>query len=297
MTANLSLVKRRASATRRVRPERAAAPETLSADHDRPRRRRVILLAGGLAVAICLSVWWQRGSGSPQRAPVQDCTVVRSFPHDPAAFCQGLVFHDGFLYEGTGSYGESTIRKVELETGKVLQRHDLAADEFGEGITLWKDRLIQLTWKSQTAICYDVASFRELQRHRYRGEGWGLTSDGRQLIMSDGTATLRFIEPKTFTVLRELVVRDGNRRIRNLNELEYVEGEVYANIWYEDRIARISPESGRVLGWIDLSRLWPAGQRPHRDAVLNGIAYDAQHQRLFVTGKNWPKLFEIRVAR
>ena len=232
-----------------------------------------------------------------QRAPTQGAALVNSFPHDAKAFCQGLVFREGFLYERTGNYGESSIRKVELETGKVLQQHDLVADLFGEGIALWNDQLIQLTWKNRTAICYDLASFRELQRLSYQGEGWGLTNDGRQLIMSDGTATLRFLDPSTFAVQRQLVVRDGNRRIISLNELEYVAGEVYANIWYEDRIARISPETGQVLGWIDLSRLWPAGQRPHRDAVLNGIAYDAQHQRLFVTGKDWPKLFEIRIAK
>jgi glutamine cyclotransferase len=247
-------------------------------------------------VAVGLVVW-QRGTASQKRAPTQAATLVNSFPHDPKAFCQGLVFRDGFLYEGTGNYGESSIRKVELETGKVLQQHDLAADLFGEGIAFWEDQLVQLTWKNRTAIYYDPATFRELQRYSYQGEGWGLTYDGRQLIMSDGTATLRFLDPTTFAVKRELVVRDGNRRISQLNELEYVEGEVYANIWYEDQIARISPRTGRVLGWIDLSRLWPAGQRPHRDAVLNGIAYDAQHQRLFVTGKDWPKLFEIRIAK
>ncbi|NLX57067.1 MAG: glutaminyl-peptide cyclotransferase [Planctomycetaceae bacterium] len=249
----------------------------------------VMLLAIGLVV-------WQRSGERPSRAPLQGVTVVQSFPHDPRAFCQGLVFRDGLLYEGTGNYGESSLRKVELETGRVLQQHNLSADLFGEGITFWENQLIQLTWKNRTAIYYDPATFHELQRRSYQGEGWGLTCDGRQLIMSDGTATLRFLDPATFTVQRQLVVRDGSRRINRLNELEYVEGEIYANVWYEDQIVRISPATGRVLGWIDLTRLWPAGQRPHRDAVLNGIAYDAQHQRLFVTGKDWPKLFEIRLG-
>lgn len=265
--------------------------------HDRRLRRSLCVVVGVILVAVSLFVWLPWGAASQKRAPIQGATIVNSFPHDPKAFCQGLVFRDGFLYEGTGNYGESSIRKVELATGKVLQQHALDADLFGEGIAFWEDQLIQLTWKNRTAIYYDPASFRELQRHLYQGEGWGLTSDGRQLIMSDGTATLRFIDPTTFAVKRQIVVRDGSRRISQLNELEYVEGEVYANIWYEDQIARISPTTGRVLGWIDLSRLWPAGQRPHRDAVLNGIAYDAPHQRLFVTGKDWPKLFEIRIAK
>jgi glutaminyl-peptide cyclotransferase len=289
-------VKQRLVATERIRSDQAAAQHDAPLSPDRRVRRSLLVAIGVIVMAVSLVVW-QRGATREKRAPTQGATIINTFPHDPQAFCQGLVFRDGFLYEGTGNYGESSLRKVELETGKVLQRHDLAADLFGEGIVFWEDRLIQLTWKNRTAIYYDLASFRELQRLPYQGEGWGLTYDGRQLIMSDGTATLRFIDPTTFAVQREMTVRDGNRRVSQLNELEYVEGEVYANIWYEDRIARISPTTGRVLGWIDLSRLWPAGQRPHRDAVLNGIAYDAQRQRLFVTGKDWPKLFEIRMAK
>ena len=249
-----------------------------------------------MLVTASLWGWLQLRAARSKRAPTQGYTLVNTFPHDPQAYCQGLVFHEGFLYEGTGNYGESSIRKVELETGSVVQRHDLAADLFGEGIAIWPDHLFQLTWKNRQAIVYDLATFQEQRRYSYKGEGWGLTCDGRLLILSDGTETLRFIDPATFEEKRQLVVREGNRRISRLNELEYVEGEVYANVWYEERIARISPTTGQVLGWIDLSRLFPAAQRPHRDAVLNGIAYDAQHRRLFVTGKDWPNLFEIRIT-
>ena len=187
------------------------------------------------------------------------------------------------------------MRKVELETGKVVQQHKLDDRLFGEGITIWENHIIQLTWKARQAIVYDLATFQEKHRFSYRGEGWGLTHDGHSLIMSDGTSTLRVLDPKTFEIQRLLVVRDGNRRVNNLNELEYVEGEIYANIWYDDRIARISPSTGKVIGWLDLSRLYPRSQRPHRDAVLNGIAYDRQQRRLFVTGKDWPQLYEIRL--
>lgn len=249
-----------------------------------------VLLVGGLG-------WWQLGVRRAPTAPSVGYTVINTFPHDPQAFCQGLLFHDGFLYESTGNYGASSLRKVELATGVVQQQHDLASDLFGEGIALWNDQIVQLTWKNRVAIVYDRATFVEVRRHTYQGVGWGLTSDGRQLIMSDGTATLRFLDPETFQVRRQVTVRDGTRRVTQLNELEYIEGEVYANIWYEDRIARIAPATGQVVGWLDLTGLLPAAQRPNRDAVLNGIAYDAQQHRLFVTGKHWPLLFEIRPAR
>jgi glutamine cyclotransferase len=263
-----------------------------------PRLRRFVLaVAGALLVVVSLWGWLQLRSARQKSAPVHSYTLVNTFPHDPQAYCQGLVFHNGFLYEGTGNYGESSLRKVELETGSVLQKHALHADLFGEGIAIWQDHLIQLTWKNRQAIVYDLATFEEQRRHSYKGEGWGLTFDGHLLIMSDGTETLKFIDPATFEVKRQLTVREGNRRIIRLNELEYVEGEVYANVWYEDRIARVSPTTGQVLSWIDLSRLFPAAQRPHRDAVLNGIAYDAQQRRLFVTGKDWPSLFEIRISK
>jgi glutaminyl-peptide cyclotransferase len=296
VTANLLPVKQRLSVMKRDRPQRDAAGE-LVFRHEVRRQLWQAVVAGLIVLGIGLLVWWQHGAGQEQQAPTQSCTIVKSFPHDPKAFCQGLLFHDGFLYEGTGNYGASSIRKVALETGKVLQQRKLDDELFGEGIALWEGQLIQLTWKNRTAIYYDRATLRERQRLNYQGEGWGLTQDGRQLIMSDGTATLRFIDPATFAVKRQVVVRDGNRRVNRLNELEYVDGEVYANIWYEDRIARISPTTGQVLAWINLASLWPEGERPHRDAVLNGIAYDAQHRRLFVTGKDWPKLFEIQITK
>ncbi len=264
----------------------------------RVARRRATWIYAGLVISLLLGswiVWSQWGLLRRGSAPTQRYALVRSYPHDPTAYCQGLAFQDGLLYEGTGSYGELTLRKVELESGRVLQQHALEAQFFGEGITIWKNQVIQLTWKSRQAFVYDLASFEQRGRFTYRGEGWGLTHDGRNLIMSDGTSTLRFLDPETFEVQRSLMVKDGNRRVSKLNELEYVEGEIYANIWYDDRIARISPRSGEVIGWLDLSRLYPRSQRPHRDAVLNGIAYDGEQHRLFVTGKNWPRLFEIRL--
>ncbi len=259
-----------------------------------------ILFVGFSLIAFPI-VWAYWSSQMRRRAPTEQAEIVNTYPHDPQAYCQGLVYRDGFLYEGTGLHdGQSSIRKVELETGKVFKKCHLERNEFGEGITLWKDDLIQLTWENGYAIVYDAASFEKKGYFRYRGdqwrEGWGLTHDGQQLIVSDGTSTLRFLDPKTFAVKRRVTVRDGSRRVIRINELEFIDGEIYANIWYDDRIARISPSSGRVLGWIDLTRLYPAHQRPDRDHVLNGIAFDPENHRIFVTGKHWPKLFEIRVV-
>ncbi len=285
----------RPSGRRRLR-----MPDARSATAMPPPGRRLAwwLAVGSVLLASGLGWWWQRAGGRRgPTAPTAGYALVNTFPHDPEAFCQGLLYHDGFLYESTGNYGASSLRRVELTTGAVRQQHDLASDLFGEGIALWDDQIVQLTWKNRLAIVYDRATFAELRRHTYQGVGWGLTSDGKQLIMSDGTATLRFIDPATFQVRRQVAVRDGTRRVTQLNELEYVDGEVYANIWYEDRIARIAPATGLVVGWLDLAGLFPAAQRPHPDAVLNGIAYDPQQRRLFVTGKHWPHLFEIQPAR
>lgn len=228
-------------------------------------------------------------------APQYDCEIVSEFPHDRRAFCQGLVLVDGALYESTGQYRESTLRQVELESGKILARVALDDRYFAEGLTAWEDTLVQLTWREKTGIIWDRATFRERGRFRYYGEGWGLTSDGRNLIQSDGSATLKFLDPKSFKVVRRLEVRDGARRVSNLNELEYVEGEIFANVWHQDRIARISPRTGEVTGWIDLERVIKAVGRLGSEAVANGIAYDAEGRRLFLTGKNWPKLFEVRL--
>src|SRR5437762_3292564 len=221
--------------------------------------------------------------------------VVRVYPHDPAAFTQGLQYIDGALYEGTGLNGRSSIRKVKLETGEVLQKSDLTAEYFGEGITVWKNDLIELTWQSGIAFVYDKTTFQPRRRFNYLGEGWGLTHDDVNLIMSDGTDRLRLLDPATFAERRRIQVTAGGLPIRNLNELEFVKGEIFANIWQTERIARIAPD-GRVVGWIDLGGLLAPSERAGLD-VMNGIAYDAAKDRLFVTGKLWPKLFEIKVVR
>jgi len=221
--------------------------------------------------------------------------VVHSYPHDAQAFTQGLVFADGHLYESTGRVGHSSLRMVELETGRVLQELPVPQPYFAEGLTTWGSTLVQLTWQSHVAFIYDQFSFRELRTEKYAGEGWGLTTDGKALIMSDGTARLRFLDPQTFRELRKVTVKDHGRPVTQLNELEMVRGEIYANVWYSDRIARISPANGKVLAWIDLRGLLPQSERTDPEAVLNGIAYDAEHDRLFVTGKLWPRLFEIKI--
>jgi len=255
----------------------------------------------GASVALVASVVTACAPATPanapdERPPVHGIQVVNTYPHDPGAFTQGLAFADGFLYEGTGQYGQSSLRKVDLESGKVLQKLPLTPQYFGEGIAVVGDRILQLTWLNQVGFVYDRQTFKTQQTFRYSGEGWGITSDGERLIMSDGSATLRFLDPKTFDVTGRVTVRDRRRPVRHLNELEYVEGEVYANVWGSDFIVRIAPKTGDVLGWIDLTDLLPARQRPNRDAVLNGIAYDTKGKRLFVTGKLWPKLFEIRLV-
>jgi glutaminyl-peptide cyclotransferase len=222
--------------------------------------------------------------------------VVHTYPHDPHAFTQGLIFVDGHLYESTGLNGQSSLRMVDLDTGRVLQEEPVDSKYFAEGLTSWGSTLVQLTWESHTALIYDRFSFRMLRTLSYSGEGWGLTADTKSLILSDGTDTLRFFDPATFHETRRVTVKDRGKPVTELNELEYVHGQIYANIWHSDRIARIAPETGKVLGWIDLKGLLPDNDRASPEAVLNGIAYDAGHNRLFVTGKLWPKLFEIEVV-
>jgi glutamine cyclotransferase len=221
--------------------------------------------------------------------------VVNVYPHDPEAYTQGLVYHGGFLYEGTGLQGHSTIRKVELKTGKVQKSHHLAAKYFGEGITICKNKLIQLTWQSNTGFIYDLQTFRLLGTFSYQTEGWGITFDGKHLIMSDGTAALRFLDPRTFKIMKQIEVLDRGNILPNINELEYIKGEIYANVWGTGYIVRISPRTGQVLGWIDLRVLYSLVGNSRKIDVLNGIAYDAQGDRLFVTGKYWPNIFEIRL--
>jgi glutaminyl-peptide cyclotransferase len=222
--------------------------------------------------------------------------VINVFPHDPQAFTQGLIYLDGFLYESTGLYGQSSLRKVELETGEVLQQVDLSSEYFAEGLTAWEDTLIQLTWRKGTGFVYTKQDFSLVNQFTYPTEGWGLTHDGERLIMSDGSSRLHFLDPETFQVISSSKVTYQGKEIQLLNELEYIKGEVFANIYRTDQIARIDPDTGDVLGWIDLSSLLPESERTSETGVLNGIAYDEVKGRLFVTGKNWPKLFEIRLV-
>ncbi len=221
--------------------------------------------------------------------------VINSFPHDPEAFTQGLVFQNGTLFEGTGLYGKSTLRQVQLETGVVLRSISLASQYFGEGITIYNDRVVQLSWRSNTGFLYDKDSFQLLQTFSYPTEGWGITHDGVRLIVSDGTSTLYFWDPVTLEEIGRIEVHDQDGPVSRLNELEYVRGEVFANVWHTDRIARINPHTGRVTGWINLEGLLDSEEETGSAGVLNGIAYDAENDRLFVTGKRWPKLFEIRL--
>jgi len=234
-------------------------------------------------------------AGQVPSAKVYRCEVVSTFRHDTNAFTQGLAYCDGELYEGTGLNGCSSIRRVELATGKVLQQHDLPWRYFGEGITFWRDKLIQLTWTSGTAFVYDRRSFRLLTTLSYPTKGWGLTHDDTRLIMSDGSARLYFREPDTFVETGRIRVTDGGAPVSNLNELEFIRGEIWANIWGRYAIARISPASGQVLSWIDISALMSPLDRLLAGSP-NGIAYDAQTDRIFITGKRWPKVFEIRLS-
>lgn len=231
----------------------------------------------------------------PTRVPVYGYIVANVFRHDRRAFTQGLVFENGVLYEGTGLYGESTLRRVELETGDVLQQYDLPDRFFGEGLAIYGDRIIQLTWQAHVGFVYDKDSFELLQEFGYPTEGWGLTHDGERLIMSDGSSTLYFLDPATYEEIGRIQVRDEDGPVTRLNELEYIQGEVYANVWPTERIARVSPQTGRVIGWIDLTGILAPEDRNAPIDVLNGIAYDAENDRLFVTGKWWPKLYEIEL--
>jgi glutaminyl-peptide cyclotransferase len=234
----------------------------------------------------------QAGGG----VPVYTYNVNNVFPHDRQASTQGLVYEDGFLYESTGLHGRSSLRQVELETGNILQFHALPDDYFGEGLTLYGDRLIQLTWFSRLGFVYDKESFALLRTFAYPTEGWGLTHDGQRLIMSDGSATLYFLDPDTLTQVGLVPVTVGGMPVTGLNELEYIQGSVYANIWRTDRVARIDPGSGEITAWIDLSGLLGPEDLDQPVGVLNGIAYDPEGERLFVTGKLWPKIFEIELV-
>ena len=253
----------------------------------------LLRLAGSMAVTMALV---QQVPKPTSNLLLYGYQIVHVYPHDPKAFTQGLQYVDGVLYEGTGQHGQSSIRRVKLETGEVLQKRDLPAEHFGEGITVWKNDLIELTWQTHVAFVYDRTTFQPKKQFSYPGEGWGLTHDGTNLIMSDGTSELRVLDPVTFVEKRRIkVTAAGDMPLNNLNELEFVKGEILANVWMTDYVARIAPATGKVTGYIDLRGLLSPSERANTD-VLNGIAYDASHDRLFVTGKWWPKLFEITVA-
>ncbi|MBA3352383.1 MAG: glutaminyl-peptide cyclotransferase [Blastocatellia bacterium] len=236
--------------------------------------------------------------------PVSSYEVVNTYQHDPRAFTQGLVFRDGFLYESTGQEGDSTLRKVDFATGKVVQKHDLPDEVFGEGIAIMGDRVYQLSWRDRIAWVYNLSDFKLLRELRYSGEGWGLTHDGTNLFMSDGTHVIRVLDPETFETVRTVVVKDeSGRPLMKLNELEFVKGEIWANVWHSEaigkpnHIARIDPGSGELKGWIDLDGISPGDQRGEdkSENTLNGIAYDEATDRIFVTGKNWKNLYEIKL--
>ena len=297
------------------------------------RSKRIWIIVIGLlalaANAVIILKRFRPATEAPPAAPVLETQavgnvfgyeIVREYPHDTGAFTQGLIYLDGFLYESTGITGRSSLRKVRLETGEVIRQRAVNRRDYGEGLTEWRGRLIQLTprrrgsepiWHLRTfiedvsrhfganvGVTYDIASFEQLSSFTYRGEGWGITHDDHRLIMSDGSSKLRFLDPDTFAELGRLEVFDGNEPVEYLNELEFVDGKIYANVWMQDRIAIIHSDSGQVTGWIDLaglkSRMPPLPEEPLR-SVLNGIGYDAAGRRLFVTGKLWPKVFEIRV--
>jgi glutaminyl-peptide cyclotransferase len=232
-----------------------------------------------------------------EEIPVYSYEVVATYPHDAKAYTQGLAFHDGMLYESTGQYGESSLRRVELKKGKVKKKIEVPGQYFAEGMTILGGKIYQLTWQQNKGFIYDLKDFKRESEFAYDGEGWGLATDGHLLIMSDGTNQLRFIDPQTFRVLKTINVVKDNEPLANLNELEYVRGEIYANVWKTENIVRLDPQTGRILGWIDLTGLRPTETSVSSENVLNGIAYDEENDRLYVTGKRWPKIFEIRLKK
>jgi len=268
------------------------------------RRRSWAILALGLLLAAGA---FGVGAGGPPyvrpisllqktepSVPVLNIKILKTYPHDPHAFTQGLEYFDGFLYESTGETGQSSVRKVDLESGKVLQKVDLGREYFGEGLTIFRGKIYQLTWLSKIGFVYDMKTFRKLRDFHYYGEGWGLAHDGANLILSDGTNALRFLDPETLAVTRTLEVYAGKEAVTKLNELEYIGNDIYSNVWHENRIAWIDARTGQVRDWIDLSAL-AAQEQKEPEGVLNGIAFDAARRRFFVTGKDWAHLFEIQI--
>ena len=256
---------------------------------------RLIRMLRGLSVAVVLIVLlWM--TGDAQAAPVAGYRVVNRFPHSTSSYTEGFFYLDGLFYEGSGLVGHSAVMSIYPLTGLPVTQHAIPAQYFGEGIVDWGPYLYEWTWKSHVGFVYDRATLQPVRQFTYEGEGWGMTHDSRQIITSDGTSILKFRDPASFRVTRSLAVHDGSRAIKQLNELEWVKGEIYANVWHTERIACISPRDGHVIRWIDLAGILPAGQVSDPEAVLNGIAYDAAHDRIFVTGKEWPVIFEIKVV-
>jgi len=271
---------------------------------DNPRTVAITLaavLTFGTAFAACSSDAPAADSttvvAAAPRTPVFVADVVQEYAHDPKAFTQGLVWHEGRMFEGTGQYGQSSIRETELQTGRVLRKRDLPKQYFGEGIVLLGDKLFQITWEEHVAFVYDWKTFAPKGEFKYDGAGWGLATDGTSLIMSNGSSALAFRDPATFAVTKSITVTENGQPVSKLNELEWVKGEIWANVWESDQIARIDPATGQIRGWIDLAGLLPQTDRSGKEDVLNGIAYDAKEDRLFVTGKLWPKLYEIRLKQ
>jgi glutaminyl-peptide cyclotransferase len=229
-------------------------------------------------------------------APVSGYKIVAKYPHSTESYTEGFFYLDSLFYEGTGMNGHSRVMAIQPETGRPLQQIELPGQYFGEGIVDWGPNIYEWTWQSHVCFVYDRFSLRLIKQFSYTGEGWGMTRSAHEIITSDGTSTLRFRDPMTFKELRHIVVKDGTRTIEQLNELEYIKGEIYANVWHTDRIARISPRDGHVIAWIDLTGLLPDSEKVDDESVLNGIAYDAQHDRLFVTGKQWPTVFQIKIV-
>jgi glutamine cyclotransferase len=234
---------------------------------------------------------------TPQEIPTYSYKIKNSWPHDKHAYTQGLIFLDGILWESTGQYGASSLRKVELKTGKVIKQISVPKNYFAEGMTVFHNKVFQLTWQEQKGFIYDPATFQKQGEFSYTGEGWGLTHNGESLIMSDGSDQIRFLDPSTLQTTHTISVTDRGAPVDQLNELEYIDGEIYANIYMTDRIARIEPKTGKVVAWIDLTGILASKDRTGGEDVLNGIAYDETGKRLFVTGKMWPKLFEIEIIK
>jgi glutaminyl-peptide cyclotransferase len=254
-----------------------------------------LMIAGVLACSEPSTA--RQAEAEAEGTPVYTYQVINTWPHDAEAYTQGLVFHDGLLFESTGLRGASSLRRVELKTGKVKKKLEVAHEYFAEGMTIFQNKIFQLTWQAQKGFVYDLKKFKQEGEFAYEGEGWGLTHDDHSLILSDGTNKIRFLDPASFQVQRTISVYDNGQPLTDINELEYIKGEIYANIWRTDRIVRIDPNTGKINAWIDMTGLHHQGPEENTENCLNGIAYDAEGDRLFVTGKRWPQLFEIRLVR